>query len=253
MVTSTAEFVERLRSLDRDPFFVQLRKRSYHLLAAAPRCRVVDVGCGGGTAVGELTARGVDAVGVDIDPDVVAAARALEPAGTFVEAPAERLPFPDGSVDGYRAEKLLHSLADPADALAEARRVLRPGGRIVLVGQDWDFTAVDADDPALTRRIIAANADTLPNPRAGRAYRNRLLDADFREVTCEIHATVLTTPEHALPALAAVAGSAARAGAVTPQEVERWLADQYDRAGRDRLFVAMPMIVAAGTRARMQR
>ncbi|MEJ3654357.1 methyltransferase domain-containing protein [Actinomycetes bacterium KLBMP 9759] len=251
MATTTAGFVERMRSLDRDPFFVRLRERSYQLLEATPRRRIVDVGCGGGTAVGELTARGVDAAGVDVDPEVVAAARALEPGGTFVEAPAERLPFPDGSVDGYRAEKLFHSLAEPAVALAEARRLLRPGGRIVLVGQDWDFAAVEADDPALTRRIIAANADTLPNPRAGRAYRNWLLDAGFHQVTCEIHTAVLTSPEHALPALTAVAGSAARSGAVTPGQVERWLADQHDRAARDRLFVAIPMIVAAGALATM--
>jgi hypothetical protein len=56
--------------------------------------------------------------------------------------------------------------------VAEARRVLCPGGRIVLVGQDWDTIMVDSDDAALTRTIVHARADILSTPRAGRQYRN---------------------------------------------------------------------------------
>ncbi|MFE1933404.1 hypothetical protein ACFW95_24200 [Streptomyces sp. NPDC059474] len=54
-------------------------------------------------------------------------------------------------------------------ALAEARRVLVPGGRVVLVGQDWEALVVDADDAALTRTIVHARAGLVPAPRAASA------------------------------------------------------------------------------------
>ena len=58
-----------------------------------------------------------------------------------------------------------HVLDDPARAAGEARRVLAPGGRIVLIGQDWDTFVIDADDAALTRTIVHARADLVPTPR----------------------------------------------------------------------------------------
>ncbi|WP_318783837.1 methyltransferase domain-containing protein [Streptomyces spectabilis] len=53
---------------------------------------------------------------------------------------------------------MFHELADPARALAEVRRVLVPGGRIVLVGQDWDALVIDSDDPDLTHTVVRARA-----------------------------------------------------------------------------------------------
>ncbi|MEU8149944.1 hypothetical protein [Nonomuraea sp. NPDC048901] len=56
-----------------------------------------------------------------------------------------------------------------------------PGGRIVLIGQDWDTLVIDSDDPALTRTIVHARADQVTSPRAARSYRNLLLDAGFED------------------------------------------------------------------------
>ena len=75
---------------------------------------------------------------------------------------APQLPFADATVDGYRADKVFHELSEPARALDEALRILAPGGRIVLVGQDWDTYVIDSDDPALTRAVVSARADLVP-------------------------------------------------------------------------------------------
>ncbi|MBA2279928.1 MAG: methyltransferase domain-containing protein [Acidimicrobiia bacterium] len=69
-------------------------------------------------------------------------------------ASAESLPFADREVVGYRAERLYQHLADPVACAAEALRILRSGGRLVLVDQDWDALVVDADDHDLTCRIL---------------------------------------------------------------------------------------------------
>ncbi|MEV6449115.1 methyltransferase domain-containing protein [Amycolatopsis sp. NPDC051716] len=221
-----------LDALDDRPQAVDLRERTYRGLGDV----VVDVGCGGGRAVGELAAHGVRAIGVDADPAMIETAAARWPAGEFHVADAAALPLGDRSVTGYRADKVLHVLPEPALAVAEARRVLAPGGRAVLTGQDWDTIVIDSDDPARTRSIVHTRADGMPHPRIARRYRNLLLDNGFTDVTVEVHALVWTDAG-ALPVLANLGGDGA------------WLAEQAARARDDRLFVAVPIFLAAGTRA----
>ncbi|MGW9209292.1 methyltransferase domain-containing protein [Embleya sp. NPDC055664] len=60
---------------------------------------------------------------------------------------------------GYRADKVLHESADPEAVVAEARRVLRPGGRIVLTGQDWDTILVDRCRARIADQHERAEAD----------------------------------------------------------------------------------------------
>ncbi|PXX71350.1 methyltransferase family protein [Nocardia tenerifensis] len=197
---------------------------------------VVDVGCGGARAVGELAGRGAHAIGVDTSADMIEVAARRWPAGEFHVGDATALPLADGSVTGYRADKVLHTLADPAAAVAEARRVLARDGRAVLVGQDWDALVIDSDDPARTRALVHARADRVPNPRVARRYRNLLLDNGFTDVTAEVR-TIVWTDATCLPTLADIAG-----------EADAWLEEQTARARANRLFVAVPMFVAAGTR-----
>lgn len=220
-----------LDAFDELPAATELRALSYRDLGDV----VVDVGCGGGRAVGELATRGVRAIGVDLDPEMIAVARQRWPACEFHVGSATDLPIADASVTGYRADKVLHVVEDLEAALAEARRVLVPGGRAVLTGQDWDAFVIDSADPAATRALVHARADRMPHPRVARGYRNLLLDHGFLDVTVAVHVVVLTD-DRALPVLAGLGDGP-------------WLDDQVDRAARDRLFVAVPVFLASGTRA----
>ncbi|WP_410631919.1 methyltransferase domain-containing protein [Amycolatopsis sp. cmx-4-83] len=220
-----------LDSFDDRPAARDLRELTYRGLTGT----VVDVGCGGGRAVGELAARGVRAIGVDLNAAMVEAAAERWPAGEFHVADATALPLGDGAVTGYRADKVLHALPDPGAAVTEACRVLAPGGRAVLTGQDWDAILIDSDDPGRTRALVHARADRLPHPRVARRYRNLLLDNGFTGVTVEVR-TAVWTDAACLPMLADLAGEG------------DWLEEQTARARDDRLFVALPFVVAAGVR-----
>ena len=144
---AASTLIRLLDTADTLPGAMQLRARSYDLLHVGPDSLVVDVGCGAGRAVAELTQRGITAMGVDPDKSMLAAARQRWPGVDFRAGHADTLPMGDGDAAAYRADKVYHALPDPARALAEARRVLTHGGRIVLLGQDWDALVIDSDDP----------------------------------------------------------------------------------------------------------
>jgi SAM-dependent methyltransferase len=92
--------------------------------------RVVDVGCGTGRLLTQLAAAGAVVLGVDTDPAMLSVA-ATRSRGRLVLADARRLPLADASVQAAVAVATLEFTADPARALAEMARVVRPGGRLV--------------------------------------------------------------------------------------------------------------------------
>jgi ubiquinone/menaquinone biosynthesis C-methylase UbiE len=96
---------------------------------------VLDLCCGTGLVAGVAAARGALASGLDFSPAMLAVARAAHPDLQFAEGDAESLPFPDASFDAVISNFGIHHLARPERAVAEAMRVLRPGGR--LAGTTW--------------------------------------------------------------------------------------------------------------------
>ncbi|AXB47799.1 methyltransferase domain-containing protein [Amycolatopsis albispora] len=240
-------FVAMMDGFEREPAAALARHRGHELLRVAAGQRVVDVGCGTGTSVGELAAAGARVSGVDVNPEVLVVAKGRHPAGEFTEGSAERLPFPDGHFHGYRAERVYHAVADPAAALAEAARVLAPGGRIVLIGPNWEMVGVDSDDPATERAVLGAQVASMPSPRSALRYRNLLLDGGFTDVAVEVH-TALLTGETGLPMLESAASAAVGTGVISAERAQNWLAEQRERVARGRFLLAAPQFVASATR-----
>lgn len=119
--------------------------------------QVLDLGCGGGLLAEPLGELGMIVTGVDASVPSVAAGRLRGEPVRYAAARAEQLPFPDDAFDVVVAMEVLEHVEDPIPVVAEASRVLRPGGvfffagpsrtrlsRLVLIdlAQRWGWSAV---------------------------------------------------------------------------------------------------------------
>lgn len=103
---------------------------------AAPGHVVLEVGCGTGHWIAGLESRDCRAVGLDPSAGMLRRALGRVESGLLVRGAAEALPFRAGSFDRLAVINALHHFDDPVAFVRHARRVLRPGGRIVVMGLD---------------------------------------------------------------------------------------------------------------------
>src|SRR5579875_2940544 len=152
---STRRFIRRLPTAPRETGTVSAESVSYSRIAdryeaargGADRARqlvrplapwlqadwtVCDVGAGTGIVSAELSGMVARVAGIDLSPEMIRQAKARL-GGRVAVGNAERLPLAAASVDAVTFVWVLHLVGDPAAAMAEAARVLRPGGRVIVV------------------------------------------------------------------------------------------------------------------------
>ncbi|GAB3837517.1 methyltransferase domain-containing protein [Kribbella italica] len=231
------------------PDVIALQVKSFELLKLGPGDRFLDdVDRGNEQALGQLIRAQIRTIGVDTDPAVVTSALAFDPNAPLNVAPADRLPLKDGTLDGYRTSPHFPLISDLRATLVEARRVLRPGGRIVLVGPDYGFFLMDSDDHDLTDVIGLGLESRLTFPRAARSYRNVLLDVGFSGAQVDVHTEVITDYQRLSGQLKTAAEAAVTKSLITRGEANSWLTEQVERGHRDRFFAVLPTLLVAASR-----
>lgn len=127
-----------------------------------PGMDYLDAGCGSGMAAGMAAARGARVHGFDAAEALLAVARERVPDGVFHLADLEAVPFADASFDLVTGFNAFQFAGDPVRALSEARRVARPGGRVVVM--TWgDPEGMEAAS------IVGALRPLMPPPPPGAA------------------------------------------------------------------------------------
>ena len=163
---------QRLWGEQRPPFDIVAWVLETAALHVGSSARVLDVGCGNGAYLTELRAQGLDAVGCDLSLGMLAAAAPHE---LLVNADVTALPFPSSAFDVVLAPHMLYHVDDRQAATAELRRVLRPGGRCVVVTNGRDHmkalrtlieTAVRTATPGWEMRNPSTHAFSLENGEA---------------------------------------------------------------------------------------
>ena len=157
-------------------------------LARAAEATAIDLACGPGTFTRPLAARVGRAIGVDLTLAMVEKARseaAREAIANieFVCSDVYALPFASGAADIVTCGYAFHHMTDPARALAEMSRVIRPGGRIAII----DIIVPEGFDPrhqnAIERERDPSHTDTLTAAR----FRAMFRDAGLRVRSESIH------------------------------------------------------------------
>ncbi|CAN5582375.1 hypothetical protein BH23CHL2_BH23CHL2_35200 [soil metagenome] len=131
-----------------------------------PGLTLLDVGCGSGIATALAAERGASVSGLDATPELLDFARQRVPGADFQTDDMERLPYPDDSFDLVTGFNSFQYAANPVKALAEARRVARPGGSVVIA--TWG-RAENVDMAAVIRvfgSLMAPSPSGAPGPFA---------------------------------------------------------------------------------------
>jgi ubiquinone/menaquinone biosynthesis C-methylase UbiE len=231
------------------------KRQTFALLDLRPGMAVLDVGCGTGDDARALAAqvgRSGRVVGLDSSETAVAEARRRSDGDElpveFQVGDAHVLPFAADTFDAVRSDRVLQHVADPARALAELVRVTRTDRPVVVMDADWDTLVVDAPDRAVTRAVLRAHADAVPNGWIGRQLRGLFVTAGLRDVlvvpvAAAVESFALARQILRLPA--AVEG-AVSLGVIGREQGARWLAslEEADREGR--FFAGLTGYIAAG-------
>ncbi|PSL56221.1 methyltransferase family protein [Saccharothrix carnea] len=120
---------------------------------------LLDLGCGTGFWLPRYAADAGEVIGVEPDPDLLARAAQR---GTVRHGSAEHVPLPDASVDVVHARFAYFFPPDCGPGLAEVRRVLRPGGTLVVIDNDWrhgEFAGLLAASPWASAQGAADTTD----------------------------------------------------------------------------------------------
>jgi arsenite methyltransferase len=182
------EASRRVEATYTTPDVVEQRRAVRAALALKAGERVLDIGSGPGMLACEM-AEDVGATGsVDgLDPSesmlAIARRRAAAAATTarvdFAVGDAASLPYGDAAFDAVVTTQVYEYLDDVPAALAEVHRVLRPGGRLLVLDTDWDSIVWHASDAQRMRRVLVAWDEHLANPYLPRTLTRLLRDAGF--------------------------------------------------------------------------
>jgi arsenite methyltransferase len=207
---------------------------------------VIDIGSGPGLLACDMAAV-VGAAGsiVGVDPSEsmrTLAARREPDAGSapisFREGDACALPAAEESFDVAVSTQVYEYVEDVAAALAEAHRVLRPGGRILVLDTDWDSIVWHSSDRERMRRVLAVWEEHLVDPRLPRRLRGLMVGAGFqithREVIPILNAGY-DRDTFSANVLGVIGGFVAGRGEISEGEAAAW-AEDLVALGEDYLF-----------------
>ncbi len=251
------ENARRVEAIYLTPDVVEQRRRVLKRLDLHPGEHLIDIGSGPGL----LASAAADAVGpagkvcgVDISESFLAMAERRCAHQRWVEfrsADATQLPYESDRFDVAASTQVYEYVPDVDRALAELHRVLRRGGRAVVLDTDWDSVVWHSDDLERMHRVLRAWDGHLIDPHLPRTLGWRLRRAGFERVSCEV-VPILTTsidPDtYSYRMIDLVTAFVAGRHGLTEREVQSWGADLRTRDGDRPYFFSLNRYLFAASK-----
>lgn len=156
---------------------------------------VLDVGSGNGVLARDLVqAVGVRGrvVGVDPADAMISMSRKFCPEAEFIQGEATDLPLAHGQFDVVTASQVLCFVPDVSAAVAEFYRVLKPGGRVVILDSDWGSLVWHNENQALLQEVIADLTKAYSSAYVPRTLSGKLIESGFSDVHVMAHPLIST-------------------------------------------------------------
>lgn len=161
------------------------------------------------------------------------------------------LPLQDDIADAWFCREVLEYLDNPEVALAEAVRVVKPGGRVVAVEADWDTLAYNATDKELERKFVAVHTDCggggSADGRTGRKLLSLFREAGLEEVTLQAHVRWSDDYSPETDYLCRPLGQGVvNRGCLSQEELDAFYADLSAQAQKGRYFHCYSYFICSG-------
>jgi len=143
-----------------EPFFLPMYKKTLEQVQLDEESTLLDAGCGSGLFSHMAVSTGAQVIAVDAAPGLLEVARERNPNTNFLEEDLESLPFASNSFDVVTGFNSFQYAGNFTNALSEARRVLKPGGKLVI--GIWD-----KPEYSDATNVLKAISTLLPPPPAG--------------------------------------------------------------------------------------
>jgi arsenite methyltransferase len=184
-VFSSQEVAHQLEALYTTADIAAQRQATIDALLPQPGERILDVGSGPGLLTLEIAARVApngNVTGIDVSTDMIKLAQSRQEDAQciiFQEGDAVSLPFADATFDAAVSVQVYEYVDALTEAFKEVYRILRPGGRIVIIDTDWDSIIWHVDNCCLMARVMDTWKLRFAHPYLPRTLRRRLRDAGF--------------------------------------------------------------------------
>jgi SAM-dependent methyltransferase len=250
----------RLEVLYASPQVVAQRRRFRELVAARPGEHGIDIGCGVGHLTCELAREvgpGGRMTGVDASADMLEGARERARAQGFADridlhlVDATALGLPDASADFVVTAQTWSYVGDVVAAVAEAARVLRPGGRLAVLETDWDLCVYGSPDTALMRQIFDGRW-RFEHSHLPRELNRLFRDAGLTPTHAEAFPLLETRydPDSFGAGMLAIGRNAAVRHGVDRAAADAWVADAIERGKSGDWYFCLNRFMFVATKQR---